>query len=414
MSEAADSRPSALPWLVAALIVVALGGVVAMALRGQKREPPAVAIHRVGNEWRPLEGEFAGAESCRECHQEIYDRQMKSAHAASLRSLAGNPPRSPFNSGKAVVDPVNGARYEMLMDGGKPTLSLKLGDREAKQEVQFEFGSGKRAFAYLAELAPNQYLDSRLNYYQSIQAWDFTSGQEVASPNLVNQPLGRQLGPDDVAMCFGCHSTVLRGSGVGAGPTPKNTVQLNVGKTILGITCERCHGPRAEHVRNFKNGKPTPRPEPLSAVAQNDLCGQCHSVPDVTSGHKAVARFQPFGLSQSECFRKSEGRLSCSSCHDPHDDAKRDEAFYVSRCLECHSKQAGEPKPVKIRICSVNPSTGCVSCHMARDSKSMLHTTFVDHYIRILKDKKPGKPGTGGHDSAKSVPGAAIREAFAR
>jgi hypothetical protein len=387
-------RRSALPWLVALLVALALGSVVTIALRGKDANPSQV-VQRVGQEWKPLAGEFAGAESCRECHQDIFDRQMKTAHADSVRSLADHPPRSPFGSGQAVVDPDTGAQYEMTTKDGRPNLSIKAGANEAQQEVHFEFGSGKRAFAYLADLGDNQFLDSRLNYYKSIGKWDFTSGQEVSAPSLIQQPLGRVLSSDDAAMCFGCHSTALHVRGMGKdGTATSPSVTVDVGKTMLGVTCERCHGPRQQHVRDFKMGKRSPRAEPFTAESQNKLCGECHSVPDATSGHKAAARFQPFGLGRSECFLKSEGKLSCSSCHDPHEDAKRDEAYYVSRCLECHSKQE-EPHSFKLRVCSVNPRSGCVSCHLARDSKSMLHTTFVDHYIRILKATEQNKPSTG-------------------
>lgn len=413
MSEASAPRRSALPWLVAALIAVALGGVVTMALRGQKKASPTYAIQRVGDAWKPMPGEFAGAESCRECHRDIYDRQMRTAHAESLRTLANNTPRSPFGSGQAVTDPDTGAKYEMTLDGKKPTLSVKWKGLEASQEVHFEFGSGKRAFAYLAELGPNQYLDSRLNYYSGIKQWDFTSGQQDSSPSLMRQPLGRELGSDDAAMCFWCHTTVLHARGPAMDSAPPRGVQVDAGKTILGVTCERCHGPRAEHVRDFKSGKIPPKPEPWTATGQNEMCGQCHSVPNVSAGHKAVARFQPFGLSQSQCFIQSKGKLSCSTCHDPHEDAKRDDAYYVGRCLSCHSRQATEPQAVTARICPVNATTGCVSCHMARDSKSMLHATFVDHNIRILKENGKGKPGTNSHTDA-NAPGAAIRAAFAR
>ena len=57
-------------------------------------------------------------------------------------------------------------------------------------------------------------------------------------------------------------------------------------------------------------------PKRLSAAELNTLCGQCHRMPPA----RGVAtnfenpwnvRHQPVYFSQSACFLKSEGRLSC-------------------------------------------------------------------------------------------------------
>ncbi len=41
-------------------------------------------------------------------------------------------------------------------------------------------------------------------------------------------------------------------------------------------------------------------------------------------------------------------------------------------------------------ICPVNPSDGCIACHMPPFESKPLHATFADHYIRVHPELKPG------------------------
>jgi predicted CXXCH cytochrome family protein len=77
---------------------------------------------------------------------------------------------------------------------------------------------------------------------------------------------------------------------------------------------------------------------------------------------------------QSACFRKSEGRMTCTTCHDPHARTSTDVVAYEAICLTCHQGASRTP-------CSVSPATGCIDCHMpCRDaSRGMMMT---DHWIR--------------------------------
>ena len=54
--------------------------------------------------------------------------------------------------------------------------------------------------------------------------------------------------------------------------------------------------------------------------------------------NKAVGHVEQ--MKASRCYRGSEGRLGCTSCHDPHRAPAPEEkvAIYRGRCLDCHSK----------------------------------------------------------------------------
>ena len=157
---------------------------------------------------------------------------------------------------------------------------------------------------------------------------------------------------------------------------------------MLNVTCEACHGPQGKHVREKRANAPVARTGPLPADAMNAMCGRCHGLSDVDPAHPVIARFQPWGLSQSRCFQQSAGKLSCATCHDPHENARRDLKFYEAACLSCHSPKP-EVKPMPV-LCPVNRKQGCVGCHMPTDSKSMPHVKFFDHRIRVVRTPPNG------------------------
>jgi hypothetical protein len=81
-------------------------------------------------------------------------------------------------------------------------------------------------------------------------------------------------------VCAGCHDT---------GPSLTVDANANVTTYVAGsqsIACERCHGPGSDHVANL-NAKSIINPAYITAQAQNEMCGQCHS--------NAIASTHPAG-----------------------------------------------------------------------------------------------------------------------
>lgn len=371
--------PARFRWYHVVLPLLVLLLPLALLQLGQTSTP----IRLDGAQWMRDTGEYAGAESCRKCHAALVEQQLASSHAQTVRDLSREPARAAIDTGQSVSDPLTGARYFVRRAAGGPELAVEVGGSTVAQKLGYEFGSGTHAFGYLSRSDDGTWIDARLNYFQKIHAWGFTSTQEKPERHLLTQPLGRPQKPAAVARCLSCHSTQLQADGVEQSPPDGSGLRVRPDRSVLNITCEACHGPRAKHVRDWQSGGASPGTAPPSADQMNEMCGRCHGLSNIDQAHPVIARFQPWGLSQSRCFRASAGKLSCASCHDPHANAQRDAAFYEAKCLSCHTRQP--QAQTLVTTCPVNPRAGCVGCHMPKDSKSMPHVTFVDHRIRVVR-----------------------------
>lgn len=187
---------------------------------------------------------------------------------------------------------------------------------------------------------------------------------------------------------------------------------------ILGISCERCHGPGKQHVDyhvanpDLKESKHMKVPSKLSRQAQMDVCGQCHTTRKAPINEQAF-RFRPGDklsdhyemidgkeeslnsvhtsnqvgrLSLSQCFQKSE--MGCVECHDPHRNERGNLKLFSERCLECHQQEhCGMKDQLGDRL-----ADNCIDCHMpVRASKNLQVETgdgnifppLRDHFIRV-------------------------------
>src|SRR5262249_25165359 len=90
----------------------------------------------------------------------------------------------------------------------------------------------------------------------------------------------------------------------------------------------------------------------------------------------------------SGCFRASNGKMGCISCHDPHQVPPVDQkaAFFRDRCLKCHDDQSCSLTPARRREKARDDS--CIQCHMEKFENSDIgHMASTDHRILRRADR---------------------------
>jgi hypothetical protein len=266
---------------------------------------------------------FVSSKACAPCHSEIYQSQSGTAHARAL--------------------------------------SPAMADTRARADWQF--GAGSQAVTYVSRIDEDSYLEHPLSYYTKSKALGPTPGHEPGGSGIRY----RTFAPDAAILrCFACHST--------------GDVQLQPERTIrpfeLGVRCESCHGPGEAHTRApLKANISSPRS--FSAAQMNDECGRCHRMPPAVGAatnwdNAWNVRHQPVYLTQSRCFRESNGKLRCTSCHDPHRDELRDVAAV---CASCHPATKHS-----VRIAG----SKCTDCHMPAVQPQQ-DLRFTNHWIGVYR-----------------------------
>jgi predicted CXXCH cytochrome family protein len=88
-----------------------------------------------------------------------------------------------------------------------------------------------------------------------------------------------------------------------------------------------------------------------------------------------------YRLRKSQCFLKSGKKLTCTTCHDPHDVPRGEQAsvHYNGVCRSCHAQGLREV----VASGKHTSAADCVSCHMPkRRTQDVVHVVMTDHLIQ--------------------------------
>ncbi|HVI11207.1 MAG TPA: multiheme c-type cytochrome, partial [Candidatus Binatia bacterium] len=217
-----------------------------------------------------------------------------------------------------------------------------------------------------------------------------------------------------IPRCLECHGTYFETNG----PPPNRYVKTGF---VVGVTCEKCHGPGKDHAqreaeKTTKSAGEILNPAGFSRARQMDLCAWCHAgvgtslrpefsyVPGEPLPNylklaepDAAAALDVHGsqvelLERSRCFQKSE--MTCLTCHDVHR-AQRDLQEFSQRCLGCH-----KPETAMFPRQNHSAASNCVDCHMPLEETNLIvfdqsgkkaRPKVRNHWIKVYEAAVQGK-----------------------
>lgn len=326
---------------------------------------------------------YVGPEACGRCHTAKAASQMKTPMGRNL-TLAGESdilhahPQMSFRNGSF--------KYQIETSKKQSTYSIKDGTSSLSFPLFWAFGTGRVGQSYLFKKQDGEYYEARVTYFDSLGDLGATPFRALLAPKSIEEAMYRHVDRAEITQCFACHATASSMAG-----------HFDESHLIPGVTCEACHGPGAKHISSmeariignltvtkpeiFNSGRLTP----IEAV---EFCGACHGAWwDVKlSGVKGVSttRSAPYRLVTSKCWGKGDARLTCSACHDPHEQLQTTAAAYDKVCLGCHTSIAGTSKSEHSAIACKVGDKNCTSCHMPKILVPEMHDTFTDHRIRVV------------------------------
>ena len=333
-------------------------------------------------------------DKCLSCHED-YRKYLTTAHHLTSQEATAKSILGSFAQGKNILKTSLETRYLMAakedgfyqigLFGQQPELNLLSG------RFDLVVGSGRKGQTYLYWGEDDRLFQLPVSYWTEVNSW-------VNSPGYGDRMIdfSRPVPP----RCMECHASFFE-------PVSGSEFSNKYRKWnyVLGVSCERCHGPGKQHVDLNAPGAPKPadqaivNPAKLPRDRQLALCSLCH-------GGIGVAKAPPFSftagnslenfihldvpkpnepldvhgntvalLERSKCFKEST--MTCSTCHDVHM-RQREVGDFSQKCMACH----------KVESCGLFPKRGraiagkCVDCHLPNQTSNVIFSTHDGVRIR--------------------------------
>lgn len=357
--------------------------------------------------------EYVGDAVCAQCHKDRFDTYEKTAHNLTSQLASKDTIVGTFNPGANTMTTANSDLTFRMDQKGDEFFQTAIwaspdgtAPRTRTERLDLVIGSGGKGQTYLY-WRDNQLFQLPVSYSTVLHRW-ITSPGYVDGQADFERPI--------IPRCLECHATYFQA----VFPDP-DVNMYDTKNFVLGLGCERCHGPGRAHAASYRNpnaahsAQTIVNPAKLLPTRQSDVCAQCHGgqgdrflepafsyVPG-----QPLERYIDLGpidsakdvdvhgkqgklLMKSQCYQMSSN-LTCSTCHDVHKE-QRDPAAMSQHCLSCHNLETTSPTHAKV---ASTITQNCIDCHMPRlESKVVyldidgqrIRPRFRTHWIKIYSD----------------------------
>ena len=363
---------------------------------------------------------YVSSDLCAECHREIWETYRRTGMGRSFARIGEAAALEDYAGKNTYYHKGSDRHYTMYRKNGKfyqRRHQIGFDGKETnvvEKEIDFVLGSGNHSRSYLHQGADGRLSELPVGWYAENKGyWAMNPGYDRPD----QEDFRRQI----TYQCMFCHNGYPQ---IEEGADAAGTAPVFRGSLPSGIDCQRCHGPGRAHIQAMQTGK-TPEgtivnPARLSRERQLELCMQCHlettsfRLPSaIIRYNRSIFSYRPgepladyvlhfdqapksghddkfeiahaaYRLRQSACFQKSSPSLLCTTCHNPHDIPRGQEAarHYTAVCLRCHAE-------VIQKLVASNRHTAsqdCTGCHMPkRRTDDVVHVVMTDHYIQRRK-----------------------------
>jgi predicted CXXCH cytochrome family protein len=325
---------------------------------------------------------FLGRAVCAGCHRDIAMTQFRTNMARAWQGVTT--PQLPANySERHAEGPAPAIEYAFARTGRNLQYRVQMpGQPPLDFPVEATIGGERHGISFLARVTALEGLplprpalvEARYFHYAQQNRLALELGFPEEKPSTYEAALGRVLTPLLEKRCLACHGA------------PRN----HGTRVESGIDCESCHGPGQRHLAalaSHSRDLGILNPKKLPVAERMRPCSQCHAGSGVVEDpmpYDTLISNQVTALQNSECWRQSAGKVTCTDCHDPHRDvpplvltAKTEEV-----CLRCHNGTVTN----HAALCPVNRIKGCIGCHMPDQTRGAF--VMADHWIRVHPEQK--------------------------